>query len=232
MQSWFGGLWTAIVLAVAMPLGAAAPAEPGGDFDFRFGVIEFRVGSEPELHETIHIPLKHEEVVHGFILTHRQGLPFKAYMRGTLPREPGARGPGLIWDGNQFSTPVREYPGVWVFAAMFDHGDPEGELLVVGWGSTRSAIEEAVERNPDRIWPHLFLASSYAWGMTRNPEPDKALAALERARELAEETARAQRLFLTNMNHELRTPLNGVLGMLELLRGPTLRVVFRAVGNG
>jgi 2-oxoglutarate ferredoxin oxidoreductase subunit alpha len=26
------------------------------------------------------------------------------------------------------------------------HGDPEGELLVVGWGSTRGAIEEAVER--------------------------------------------------------------------------------------
>jgi 2-oxoglutarate ferredoxin oxidoreductase subunit alpha len=26
------------------------------------------------------------------------------------------------------------------------HGDPEGELLVVGWGSTRSAIDEAVDR--------------------------------------------------------------------------------------
>ena len=25
-------------------------------------------------------------------------------------------------------------------------GDPEGELLVVGWGSTKGAIEEAVER--------------------------------------------------------------------------------------
>jgi 2-oxoglutarate ferredoxin oxidoreductase subunit alpha len=26
------------------------------------------------------------------------------------------------------------------------HGDPEGDLLVVGWGSTRGAIEEAVDR--------------------------------------------------------------------------------------
>ena len=42
-------------------------------------------------------------------------------------------------------------------------------------------------------------------------------AALEQARQVAEETARAQRLFLTNMNHDLRTPLNGVLGMLEVL---------------
>ena len=26
------------------------------------------------------------------------------------------------------------------------HGDEEGDLLVVGWGSTRGAIEEAVDR--------------------------------------------------------------------------------------
>ena len=42
-------------------------------------------------------------------------------------------------------------------------------------------------------------------------------AALQRAREVAEDTALAQRAFLTNMNHELRTPLNGVMGMLQVL---------------
>jgi signal transduction histidine kinase len=42
-------------------------------------------------------------------------------------------------------------------------------------------------------------------------------AALAKARDLADETARAQRAFLANMNHELRTPLNGVMGMLQLL---------------
>ncbi|MDP2958520.1 MAG: histidine kinase N-terminal 7TM domain-containing protein [Longimicrobiales bacterium] len=41
--------------------------------------------------------------------------------------------------------------------------------------------------------------------------------ALRRAREVAEDTALAQRAFLTNMNHELRTPLNGVMGMLQVL---------------
>jgi len=30
------------------------------------------------------------------------------------------------------------------------HGDPEGDLLVVGWGSTRGAIEEAVDRARDQ----------------------------------------------------------------------------------
>jgi signal transduction histidine kinase len=42
-------------------------------------------------------------------------------------------------------------------------------------------------------------------------------AALQQAREVAEDTAMAQRAFLTNMNHELRTPLNGVMGMLTVL---------------
>lgn len=41
--------------------------------------------------------------------------------------------------------------------------------------------------------------------------------ALRRAREVAEDTALAQRAFLANMNHELRTPLNGVMGMLQIL---------------
>jgi 2-oxoglutarate ferredoxin oxidoreductase subunit alpha len=30
------------------------------------------------------------------------------------------------------------------------HGDPEGDLLVVGWGSTRGSIEEAVDRARDQ----------------------------------------------------------------------------------
>ncbi len=41
--------------------------------------------------------------------------------------------------------------------------------------------------------------------------------ALQRARDLADETARAQRAFLSNINHEIRTPLNGVMGMHQLL---------------
>ncbi len=39
--------------------------------------------------------------------------------------------------------------------------------------------------------------------------------ALQKARDLADKTARAQRSFLTNINHEVRTPLNGVMGMLQ-----------------
>ena len=40
---------------------------------------------------------------------------------------------------------------------------------------------------------------------------------LKRAKEAAEESARAKENFLANMSHEIRTPINGILGMTGLL---------------
>jgi hypothetical protein len=42
--------------------------------------------------------------------------------------------------------------------------------------------------------------------------------ALRRAKEAAEESARAKGIFLATMSHELRTPMNGVLGCTQLLK--------------
>ncbi len=46
--------------------------------------------------------------------------------------------------------------------------------------------------------------------------------ALRRAKEVAEESARAKGIFLATMSHELRTPMNGVLGCTQLLQDTTL----------
>jgi PAS domain S-box-containing protein len=39
---------------------------------------------------------------------------------------------------------------------------------------------------------------------------------IERARELAEQSARAKSTFLAQMSHEIRTPMNGILGLAEI----------------
>ena len=45
---------------------------------------------------------------------------------------------------------------------------------------------------------------------------------LRRAKEVAEESARAKRIFMATMSHELRTPMNGLLGCTQLLQDTSL----------
>jgi len=56
-----------------------------------------------------------------------------AYESGTNQRSMAMRSRKLITLQRSLKPPVV-------------NGDPEGDLLIVGWGSTRGAIEEAVER--------------------------------------------------------------------------------------
>ena len=92
---------------------------------------------------------------------------------------------------------------------------------------------ETVHRNASGEPRHLsFSARSHrdrdgtvvgVRGIARDvTERAAAREALEAARALAEQSARARSAFLANMSHEIRTPMNGVLGMTELLLGSDL----------
>ncbi len=61
----------------------------------------------------------------------------------------------------------------------------------------------------------LRQVRGYAVDITANVE-------LRRAKEAAEEAARAKGIFLATMSHELRTPMNGVLGCTQLLQETSL----------
>jgi hypothetical protein len=61
----------------------------------------------------------------------------------------------------------------------------------------------------------LRQVRAYGLDITANVE-------LRRAKEKAEETAKAKSLFLATMSHELRTPMNGVLGCTRLLQDTPL----------
>lgn len=86
-------------------------------------------------------------------------------------------------------------------------------------GTPRYRIEHAVA---DRViaWSFFPLAASEqvrAYGTDITSD-----VALRRAKEAAEEAARAKGIFLATMSHELRTPMNGVLGCTQLLKDTSL----------
>jgi len=73
---------------------------------------------------------------------------------------------------------VERFPYNWdAYAALYDYvawrrGDYPAAVKIV---------EEAVSRNPKRVWPHLLLASSYAEKMSPEAESDKTMPASEKA---------------------------------------------------
>lgn len=103
--------------------------------------------------------------------------------------------------------------------AMFPANLPALLQECLATGSSPDRIEHAVA---DRViaWSlfplkELELVRAYGLDITSD-------VALRRAKEAAEESARAKGIFLATMSHELRTPMNGVLGCTQLLKDTLL----------
>ncbi len=75
------------------------------------------------------------------------------------------------------------------------------------WVSMYARMEKDASGHPLQIY-------GLAQDVTERKEQ---LEALRKAKEAAEESARAKGQFLANMSHEIRTPLGGVIGMTEML---------------
>ncbi len=88
--------------------------------------------------------------------------------------------------------------------------------------ATDSALSRVEHVVADRViaWSffplrELKLVRAYGLDVTSD-------VSLRRAKEAAEESARAKGIFLATMSHELRTPMNGVLGCTQLLKDTAL----------
>ncbi len=99
---------------------------------------------------------------------------------------------------------------------------PDLETILKDCLRTRSATCRIEHMIADRVLAWSFfplgdLDQIRAYGLDVTAD-----VALRRAKEVAEESARAKGIFLATMSHELRTPMNGVLGCTQLLQDTTL----------
>lgn len=104
---------------------------------------------------------------------------------------------------------------------------PNLDVILKDCLRTRSATSRIEHAIADRIlaWSFFPLGDldqirAYGFDVTAD-------VALRRAKEVAEESARAKGIFLATMSHELRTPMNGVLGCTQLLQDTSLTDVQR-----
>ena len=100
-------------------------------------------------------------------------------------------------------------------AAVYEH---------LSRGETHQREQELVRKDGSRFWCRLSgsaidradLGRGTVWMLDDVTEARVVAAAVERARQLAEDAAKMKSDFLANMSHEIRTPMNAIIGMAHL----------------
>ena len=105
---------------------------------------------------------------------------------------------------------------------MWVHSDPSYSVLHKEIVSPK--IQVTCKDGTERwVIAHcVFIGGERLIAFNDITQEHESIAALLKAKEIAEEATRIKSEFLANMSHEIRTPMNGVLGMLDLLSETSL----------
>ncbi len=101
-------------------------------------------------------------------------------------------------------------------------GESDDDLMR---GDIIKRVMELQRKDGSRFWCRISgravdaakLAQGTVWMFEDVTKEREAAEAMQRSKELAEETTRMKSSFLANMSHEIRTPMNAIIGMSHLV---------------
>lgn len=120
-------------------------------------------------------------------------------------------------------------PVVWLGQQVWDSRLEEARARLRLGEILREELE-VFRKDGSRFWASISIRAVQASNLKRGSiwivkdvsERRAAAAQVQKAREMAEESAKVKSAFLANMSHEIRTPMNAIIGMTHLVMNTVL----------